>query len=193
MCAEIGTMASFVVLTLACAGAVMLLVSGFQHLPNHRVLLASMLAHDLLPYRVSRATARALPVTQLFVGTVALIGFVTTPVLGTQNSRWASAACCALYLAMSVYVAVVLARGDAADCACFGRSESMTWLSLMRTAVPAASFGWIVAQPLVISNGLLVLAAIAGIMIASLAISARRPGTHEEAGVDLPRSGGHGV
>lgn len=161
---------TFAAQALAVAGAVMLILSGTQHVANYRPLLASMLAHKVLAYRVARATARTVPAAQITCGAAAL-AVLATPLPDDGFGRLAPAACLALYLALSAYLAAILSSGGSAQCACFGRSEPVTWFSLVRTVLPALGFAGVVLRPDDPSGLGIVAAVLLGSLLAALAVS----------------------
>ncbi|CUR62055.1 membrane hypothetical protein [metagenome] len=165
-------MVNFAAQSFAVAGAIMLLLSGIRHVRDHRMLLASMLNHGVLPYRVARGVARSLPSAQALCGGVSLVALSTSA--PEPARRWAAVACLGLYVALVGYLASLLATGKAVDCACFGRTESVTVFSLARVALPAAAFGWLAWQPHLMERDAVVLAALTGAGLASLAVLGTR-------------------
>ena len=128
--------------TVAClttGGALLLVVSGLTHAPNYRGLLASLLAHRVLPYRWARLTAQTAPLAQLVLGLAFLAALLVpsgSPALMSLTALGAGA----MYLALAGYVLAVLVSVQDPTCACFGRSEQVTWFSLVRTALPLAAY-----------------------------------------------------
>lgn len=156
--------------TFAVAGAVMLVVSGSQHVADHRPLLASMLAHRVVRYPAARALSRTVPAAQLLAGAAGLV-VLATPLRDGGFGRSVMVFCCVLYVALSAYLAAVLHSGEAADCACFGRSEAVTWFSLVRTVLPTIALAWVSVRPTDASSTGVALAVLLGVCAAGLAIS----------------------
>lgn len=127
-------MAEVLAIAALSAGAALLLVGGLVHLRDGRALLASLLHHDVLPYRVARIAARTTPPLQVLVALAAIAAVATgeprfTPAVGLAAT--------ATFLAMACYLAAAVLRNPDATCNCWGKAQPLTWISVIRALVLA--------------------------------------------------------
>ena len=165
-------MFTFIALSLALAGALMLVASGLQHIRNHRPLLASLLAHRMLTYRSARLVARTLPGAQLVLGALLLLSLNVT--LPSWLSRPVVAATSLLYLTMAAYLAKLMFQGRRADCNCFGGREPVTWFSCSRAFVPGVAAAFLALTPAALAREPRVSVLLVGGSVAALAMSTHR-------------------
>lgn len=181
-------MLSQAVACVTVAGAVLLVVSGLTHTLRSRRLLASLLAHKVLPYRLARSTARAAPVGQLLLGLVLLVALL-------GPSGWAalvaflSVVACATYAALAGYVLAVLVTVQDPTCACFGRSERVSWFSLVRAALPAVAFAYAAFWPSHVLAAPVGWSVVGGLLVVTLGLFGQRSKGSEDDLVLEP--GGH--
>ncbi|WFF02991.1 MauE/DoxX family redox-associated membrane protein [Micromonospora sp. WMMD964] len=128
-------MSSIVTLSGAVAGALLLLTAGILHVRAPREFRAALAGHRILPFRWQRTTARLLPAVEIIVGAVAL----TTIVTGLPGATPALAALCFVYATFTAYSYLLLRRGNAAACGCFGGREPVTLATVLRNALLAVT------------------------------------------------------
>lgn len=87
------------------------LVAGAIKLPDPYESISAVRAYQLLPEAVVPAVGYALPVVEVVLGLVLVLGVVT---------RWSGAASAVLFAVFVVGIASVWARGIEIDCGCFG-------------------------------------------------------------------------
>lgn len=103
------------------------LLAGLAKLPRRNEFDQVVRSYGLLPNRLVSPTARALPILEIAVGALLLVG------LGT---RVVGALAAAVLLAFSVGVGINLARGNDLDCGCYavGAPRRITWSLVVRNA-----------------------------------------------------------
>ncbi|HLS40195.1 MAG TPA: MauE/DoxX family redox-associated membrane protein [Ornithinicoccus sp.] len=89
----------------------MLLVAGLLKVGDLTGSVQSVIAYELFPYEVSRLIGTALPVVEIALGVLLLLGLLTRPVALVGGL---------LMLAFIAGVASAWARGLSIDCGCFG-------------------------------------------------------------------------
>lgn len=87
------------------------LVAGAIKLPDPYESISAVRAYQLLPEAVVPAVGHLLPVVEVVVGVMLLLGVLT---------RWAGVASAVLFAVFIVGIASVWARGIEIDCGCFG-------------------------------------------------------------------------
>lgn len=124
-------------------GAVLLVAGGLK-LTNLPASALAVHAYQLLPYEVGEAVGYALPIIEVAVGVLLLLGLFT---------RAAALAAGLLLLAFVVGIASAWARGLSIDCGCFGGGGQ---IGAERTAYPLElardlglllGAGWLVRRP----------------------------------------------
>lgn len=88
-----------------------LLVAGALKVANPAASALAVRAYQLLPYDLAGSVGYALPVVEILVGVLLVVGLFT---------RVAASVAAALLLAFVVGIASVWARGLSIDCGCFG-------------------------------------------------------------------------
>lgn len=87
------------------------LVAGAVKLPDPYESISAVRAYQLLPEAVVPVVGYALPVVEVVVGLMLVLGVVT---------RWSGAVSAVLFAVFVVGIASVWARGIEIDCGCFG-------------------------------------------------------------------------
>lgn len=102
-----------------------LLASGFGKLLDRGGLVEAVAAYRILPARLTRPFAAALPHVEILIGCAVLVGLWT---------RAAAVLAVALLASFTIAVAVNLTRGNTPDCHCFGalHRESIRPVTLLR-------------------------------------------------------------
>lgn len=119
-------MTCVVVLALLVPSA-LLVWSAVLHLVGRLRFHAVLVAHQVLPYRLTGAVAAVFPVVELVLGVLGTVLAVTTGVGCWAPARAVTAtAVAAVYLAMAGYVARQLRTAPGAPCGCFGRGRPST-------------------------------------------------------------------
>ncbi len=121
-----------------------LVVAGALKVTNLPASALAVHAYRLLPYEVGQAVGYALPILELAIGVLLLLGLFTR----------AAAFVGTLLMAAFVFgIASAWARGLAIDCGCFGGGgaiapESTAYpVELARDALLAAAGAWLVRRP----------------------------------------------
>ena len=121
-----------------------LLVAGAVKLPDSGASVRAVRAYDLLPEAVVPTVGYLLPVLEVVVGALLLVGLLT---------RGAAGLAVLLYLAFSIGIATAWARGLTIDCGCFGgggqdpdAASKYPW-ELARDGVLLLASGWLVLRP----------------------------------------------
>lgn len=91
-------------------GAV-LLVAGVLKVPHPEASVTAVRAYQLLPLELADPVGRALPIIEVIVGALLILGVLT---------RWAAVAGGLLMVAFIIGIASVWARGISINCGCFG-------------------------------------------------------------------------
>ncbi|NPC97844.1 MauE/DoxX family redox-associated membrane protein [Nocardioides sp. zg-DK7169] len=125
------------------SGAV-LLVAGAVKLPDPGASVRAVRAYDLLPEAVVPTVGYLLPVLEVVVGALLVVGLLT---------RGAAAVAALLYLAFVIGIASAWARGLTIDCGCFGgggqdpdAASKYPW-ELARDGVLLLASLWLVRRP----------------------------------------------
>lgn len=119
----------------ALAGSFLLLWSAAGHLQGFGLLRATIVGHDIVPYRWHRQVAQAFVVAELTIGVVVVASwlFPGAP-LALIVGLTAQAA---LYVLFCGYATLVLRTGRSAACGCFADDESITWATPLRAGALA--------------------------------------------------------
>lgn len=121
-----------------------LLVAGALKVTNLPASALAVHAYRLLPYEVGEAVGYALPILEIAVGALLLLGLFT---------RAAAALGVLLMAAFVIGIASAWARGLAIDCGCFGGGGAIAPertaypLELTRDAALLLVAGWLVWRP----------------------------------------------
>ncbi|WP_130347536.1 MauE/DoxX family redox-associated membrane protein [Herbihabitans rhizosphaerae] len=124
--------------------AVVLLVSGVLKIADPGQTYLAVRAYDVLPDALVRPAATVLPLAELALGALLLIG------LGTRVVAVLSVL---LLVVLTAGVAQAWARGLSIDCGCFGGGGEVAAgqteypLEIARDLVFLAMAGWLVARP----------------------------------------------
>jgi len=104
------------------------LLSGMAKLPQRSQFETALQRYELLPHRIVRPIARALPVAEVSCALMLFVGFLILPVT-------ICVAC--LLTVFSVAVGVNLVRGRRIECGCFtpGLPSKIGWATVIRNAV----------------------------------------------------------
>jgi len=121
-------------LAIALAGSFLLLWSALGHVRAFDLLRATIVKHDVVPYRRHRQIALALVVAELTIGGLVTASWLVSGaplVLGLAGQA-------VLYTIFCGYAALVLRSKRSVACGCFG-GESITWVIPVRAAAVAAA------------------------------------------------------
>jgi len=118
--------------------------AGALKLPEPRASVQAVAAYDLLPVDLVRPVGYLLPIVEVLVGALLLLGLLT---------RAAAAVAGLLMLAFVVGIASAWARGLEIDCGCFGgggydpdATSKYPW-EIARDLGIAVLAGWLVIRP----------------------------------------------
>lgn len=121
-----------------------LLVAGALKVTNLDASVLAVRAYELLPWDAAGLVGRALPVLEILVGLLLIVGLFT---------RSAALAAGLLMLAFVVGIASAWARGLSIDCGCFGgggqigvEQTAYPW-ELTRDAALVLAGAWLVRRP----------------------------------------------
>lgn len=121
-----------------------LLVAGALKVTNLDASVLAVRAYELLPWDAAGLVGRALPVLEILVGLLLIVGLFT---------RSAALAAGLLMLAFVVGIASAWARGLAIDCGCFGGGGTIEpaktaypW-ELARDVALLVAAGWLAWRP----------------------------------------------
>ena len=121
-----------------------LLVAGALKLPDPAASVRAVKAYDLLPAGLAPGVGYLLPVLEVVVGVLLIVGLLT---------RGAAGVAALLYLAFSIGIASAWARGLTIDCGCFGgggqdpdAASAYPW-DLARDGVLLLASVWLVWRP----------------------------------------------
>ncbi|GAA1182597.1 DoxX family membrane protein [Ornithinimicrobium humiphilum] len=121
-----------------------LLVAGWIKVTDITGSIQSVLAYELMGYDLARVVAIAVPVVEVAVGLLLVLGLLTRPAAAVGG---------VLMVVFSIAVASAWARGLAIDCGCFGTGgpvdpEDTRYLSeILRDLGLLALAGWLVVRP----------------------------------------------
>lgn len=121
-----------------------LLVAGGLKLADLTSAVQSVVAYQLFPYELARFIGTTLPVVEVAVGLLLVLGLLTRPT---------AAAAGLLLLAFVLGIASAWARGLSIDCGCFGTGgpvapEDTRYLSeILRDLGLLLLSGWLVVRP----------------------------------------------
>jgi uncharacterized membrane protein YphA (DoxX/SURF4 family) len=110
----------------------LLTLAAVTKLADRRAFAAAVADYRVLPSALERPFAALLPLAELSLGMLLLLG-LATPV--------AAALAAPLFLSFAFAIAVNIARGRQVDCHCFGavHSERIGWPALLRSAALVAA------------------------------------------------------
>lgn len=123
---------------------VVLLVAGALKVANPAASALAVRAYQLLTYDLAGSVGYALPVVEILVGVLLVVGLFT---------RVAASVAAALLLAFVVGIASVWARGLSIDCGCFGGGGQIDAgrtaypLELSRDLALTLASGWLAVRP----------------------------------------------
>lgn len=112
---------------------VVLLVAGGLKLGNLASSVEAVRAYRMLPYELTAIVGNALPIVEVAVGLLLILGLFT---------RAAAAVGTLLMLAFVIAIGSVWARGISIDCGCFGGG------GVVDTAKAVAAYPWEIARDL---------------------------------------------
>jgi uncharacterized membrane protein YphA (DoxX/SURF4 family) len=119
-------------------------IAGALKLPDPAASVRAVRAYDLLPEVVVPTVGHLLPVVEVAVGLLLLVGLLTRPAAVVSS---------VLFVAFVVGIAAAWARGLSIDCGCFGGGgfdadarEKYPWEIARDLALLAASL-WLVVRP----------------------------------------------
>ncbi|MFT4294334.1 MAG: DoxX family membrane protein [Micropruina sp.] len=136
-----------------------LIVAGAMKLPWPEASVQAVRAYQLLPFEITRPVGYALPVLEVAIGLLLVIG------LFTRVAAWAGAA---VMVAFIIGISWVWAHGISIDCGCFGGGGEVE--------NGIAQYPWEIARDV----GLLICGAWAAISPGSpLAVDTRLFGSHD--------------
>jgi uncharacterized membrane protein YphA (DoxX/SURF4 family) len=120
------------------------IVAGALKLPDPAASVRAVRAYDLLPEAVVPTVGHLLPVVEVVVGVLLLLGLLTRPAAVVSSL---------LFVAFIVGIASAWARGMSIDCGCFGGGgfdadarDTYPWEVARDVALLAASV-WLVVRP----------------------------------------------
>lgn len=121
-------------LRLACLTipAATLLTAAVIHLRDLPRLHAIMVAQRILPYRVTRVGSSALGLTELAVGLTGCASVAASLAGSDALHVWLAIPQTILLWIFAGYISLLLVRGRAVPCGCFGGSGPATVLTLFR-------------------------------------------------------------
>ncbi len=138
------TMRSWIGLVARVVTGAVWIVAGALKLPDPAASVRAVRAYDLLPEAVVPTVGHLLPVVEVVVGALLVLGLLTRP---------AAAVSSVLFVAFIVGIASAWARGMSIDCGCFGGGgfdadarEKYPWEIARDVALLAAS-AWLVVRP----------------------------------------------
>ncbi|GAA1476282.1 DoxX family membrane protein [Nocardioides aestuarii] len=119
-------------------------VAGALKLPDPAASVRAVRAYDLLPEAVVPTVGHLLPVVEVVVGLLLLLGLLTRPAAVVSSL---------LFVAFVVGISAAWARGMSIDCGCFGGGgfdadarEKYPWEIARDVGLLAAS-AWLVVRP----------------------------------------------
>lgn len=121
-----------------------LLYAGWSKATDLTGSVQTVVAYEVFSYEVARAVAVLLPVVEIALGLLLLVGLLT---------RATAAVTCTVLLAFIAGIISAWARGLSIDCGCFGNGGQVDpgqtrYLSvLLRDAGFVVLAGWLVARP----------------------------------------------
>ncbi len=121
-----------------------LLVAGALKVTNLGASALAVRAYQLLPYDLAGYVGYGLPVLEIIVGLVLVVGLFT---------RTAAVVAGLLMLAFVIGISWAWAKGLSIDCGCFGGGGAIAWgrtaypLELTRDVALLATAGWLVRRP----------------------------------------------
>ncbi len=105
--------------------------AGLIKLPHPEASVAAVRAYQLLPLDVVPLVGRLLPIAEVLVGAMLVVGVLT---------RFSGLLSALLQVAFIVGIASVWARGIAIECGCFGDGGTVAW------AQARAQYPWEIAR-----------------------------------------------
>ncbi|WP_109471466.1 MauE/DoxX family redox-associated membrane protein [Ornithinimicrobium cavernae] len=121
-----------------------LLVAGLLKVGDPTGSIQSVVAYRLFDYRVSEMIGLMLPVVEIALGLLLIVGLLT---------RWSAAVGAVLMLVFIAGIASAWARGLSIDCGCFGTggpvdpSDTAYLTEILRDAALFAAGAWLVVRP----------------------------------------------
>ena len=119
-------------------------VAGALKLPDPAASVRAVRAYDLLPEAIVPTVGHLLPVVEVVVGLLLLVGLLTRPAAVVSSL---------LFVAFIVGISAAWARGMSIDCGCFGGGgfdadarEKYPWEIARDVGLLAAS-AWLVVRP----------------------------------------------
>lgn len=110
----------------------LLVLAGVTKLAGFEAFRAAVAEYKVLPARIERPFATGLPVLEIALGALLLLGL---------GSAAAAALAAALFLSFSAAIGINLMRGRHFDCHCFGavQSDQIGWPALTRSLLLAVA------------------------------------------------------
>lgn len=121
-----------------------LLAAGLLKIGDTTGSIQSVVAYRLFDYRIAEMIGLMLPVIEIAVGLLLILGLLT---------RWSAAAGALLMVIFIAGIASAWARGLSIDCGCFGTggpvdpSETAYLSEILRDAALFAAGAWLVVRP----------------------------------------------
>lgn len=121
-----------------------LFLAGFLKLGQPLTSARAVQAYQLLPFDVAAVVGYALPIVEVALGALILVGLFT---------RWTALLGTLIMLVFIVGIVSAWARGLSIDCGCFGGggvvdpSETQYGVDIARDVVFAAAGAWLVFRP----------------------------------------------
>lgn len=91
------------------------MLSGFTKLFDRHGFVKKVAAFGILPSSIAKAYGQCLPFVELFVGFLLVVGYQTL---------FATVLCVILLTSFIIAIVIVLTRGEALSCSCFGNTQN---------------------------------------------------------------------
>jgi uncharacterized membrane protein YphA (DoxX/SURF4 family) len=103
-------------------------LAGATKLADRRAFHAAVAEYDILPARLRRPFATFVPVAEIALGSLLLLGLLTVVAAGLAAP---------LFLSFSIAIGANMLRGRSFDCHCFGsaHSDRIGWPALLRSVL----------------------------------------------------------
>jgi len=116
----------------------LLLIAGVTKLTDRAAFYDAVSDYDVLPSSLTRPFANVMPLAEVALGSLLLLGLFTVP---------SAALAVPLFAAFSIAIGVNMVRGRHFDCHCFGTttSDSVGWGALLRSVLLAIAAVYVAA------------------------------------------------